>query len=86
MHTQYEISQDQQVCVHVVGSDSEVHNLNVINRIEIEFLNFLMSTFLVHTQNEISQDQQVCVHGVGSDSELHNLHVVNRIENEFYIS
>ena len=37
VHTQYEISRDQQVCVHGVGSDSEVHNLHVINRIEIEF-------------------------------------------------
>jgi hypothetical protein len=25
------------VCVHGVGSDSEMHNLHVINRIEIEF-------------------------------------------------
>ena len=37
LHTQYEISRDQQLCVHGVGSDSEVHNLHVINRIEIEF-------------------------------------------------
>ena len=34
-HTQYEISRDQQECVHGVGSDLEVHNLYVIYRIEI---------------------------------------------------
>ena len=32
VHTQYEISRDQQVCVHEVGSDSEVYNLHFINR------------------------------------------------------
>jgi hypothetical protein len=37
VHTQYEISRDQQVCVQGVESDSEVHNLHVNNRIEIEF-------------------------------------------------
>ena len=35
--TQYEISRDKQVCLHGVESDSEMHNLNFINRIDIEF-------------------------------------------------
>ena len=39
VHTQYDISLDQQVCLNGVGSDSEEHNLHVINRIEIEFYN-----------------------------------------------
>ena len=35
VNKQYEISLDQQVYVQGVGSDSEVHNLHVINQIEI---------------------------------------------------
>ena len=37
VHKQFEISRDQQVCEHGVGSDLESLNLHNINRIEREF-------------------------------------------------
>ena len=60
VNTQYEISRDQQVCVHGVGSDSEVDNLHVINRIEIEFyVSWCENTSWTHSMR--SREISLCV-------------------------
>ena len=65
VHTQYEILQDQQVCVHGVGSDSEMHNLHVINRIEKEFdISWCKDTSCTHSLR--SREISKCV-STGSD-------------------
>ena len=65
MHTQYEISRDHKVCVHGVGSDSDMHNLNVINRIEIEFdITFCHFTSCKHSMRSREISKCVCT---GSD-------------------
>ena len=64
VHTQYKISRDQQVCVHGFGSYSEVHNLHVINRIEMNLIFSDVNIPLAHTMRSSEIRKCVCT---GSD-------------------
>ena len=65
VHTQYEISWDQQVCVHGVGADSEMHYLHVFYRIEIDFdISWCQQTSCTHSMRSREISKCVCT---GSD-------------------
>ena len=61
VHTQYEISQDQHICVHWFESFSEVYNLHVLVLNEIDFyISRLEHTWCIHSMRYRKISMCVC--------------------------